>query len=654
MSNSFGRNMSAHKIPLVALVGLPNAGKSTLLNRLSGTKKAITAHEPHTTRDLNYAEADWEGIYFRLVDTGGLVPDPEDKIQKQIQIRSFAAISEADVLIWVIDRKQNPDTISEQIVRKMWKSGKPFLICINKVDDPNMDKDISDYARLGGFEFVNVSSVNGYGINILLDMLTDKLKSMGFTENFAPEENIQEEFRPKRSRLKTVHKDDQGKYYITREGEGEGSQAGLFQAITQEDGIPDKQVTIKHILLNLDNPEIREFADLMSADYQVYFLAGDTTIPDLAGALNQGDPDQCRRLMSESRLDPLQTVLVDDNLDRVELMRQAGAWGIVYDQDNSDLSFELEQIEYGKSIRIPDTPKILLLGKPNVGKSSLFNAMVGREIQIVTDIPGTTLSVNDLGIRHGQQKYVLLDTTGIRRPGQRTFGAESFATFRTIEAAHRADVILLVLDGSQPLTHQDQVVAGVCKESKKGVVVLANKADLVDMEQRQKFVRDFNFKFNFLKVEKFLWVSAKQHQTQAISKEQEQLLSQENPTDPKTLRRLSKAQTVDLHTVWEAVDEAINQRSLVIDREELRKIFNYLMKKKPPQKLATKKRAVCYDLLYTKSSPPTFELLVKDKTTIHWSYVRFLENLLRRQFRFTATGMVVKLTEIDRRKVLTS
>jgi small GTP-binding protein len=574
---------------LVGLIGLPNSGKSSLLNRLTGTKKAIVAKEAHTTRDLNFGEEIWDGMYIRFVDTGGLVPDPSEKIQKAVQVTSWAGIAKADLLVWVIDRKQDPDTISQLVLEKIWKIGKPLILCINKVDDPNFDKDWGEYAKLGGVDFVNVSANTGYNLNTMLDKIVYQLQELGFANvvptGLASVDN--QKPRQKRKVPKEVRKHRDGGYYVVRDEDG------LYESVPN---------------------------------------------------------------------------------DLPEPMEDAGEF-----DDNSTENTNV------------DLPKILLLGKPNVGKSSLFNALFGQDIQIVTDIPGTTLSVNDLVVERpvkiavevepemssvddeldyvdseydqtedetdevepdtafddadeddiGEQlaeeppkeytyidtvkKYILLDTTGIRRPGQRTFGAESFATFRTIQAAHEADVVVLILDGSVPLSHQDQVVAGICKEVKKGLVVLANKADVVDLETRAKFARDFGHKFEFLKVDSFLWISA------------------EKP---------GRHQSETLNTIWEAIDHSLSNREKQIEREEVRRIFNYLMRQKPPAKLRNKKKPVVYDLLYVRNRPPTFELLVKDKTTIHWSYMRFLENLLRRNFDFSGTEIVVKLTEVDRRRVV--
>lgn len=450
--------------------------------------------------------------------------------------------------------------------------------------------------------------------------------------------------------------------------------------------------------------------------------------------------------------DPKSIVYFDDLQENLNSAKDLG-WGTVLvnfpekgldfkvvknSNPRTNLDKELAKAEDRKY----SIPKVLFLGKPNVGKSSLFNAMIGKEIQIITDIAGTTLSVNDTEIEREiveeidilelkrsfkkvskaesdsqpikileeeleeeveeimedmenielaeegveiesleelenleeaeeledskiqeslnqnvesqdseeeleedldleeetletlnldfleeeviqiprKQKYILLDSAGIRKPSQRVLGAESFATFKTIQAAYESDVICLVVDGSEPLTHQDQLVAGIAKQARKGLIVVVNKLDLVDDERKKIFLKEFNNKFRFLKVDGFVWVSAQQKW--------------------------------GLRQIWEHIDKAIEERTTEISTLQLRKLFNFLMKQRPPNKLRNKKRAVIYDLLYTSSKPPTFELLVRDKTAVHWSYMRFLENILRKNFDFSNNEIRVRAVDIDKRKLV--
>ncbi len=958
------------KIPLIALIGEPNVGKSTLLKRLTGSKQVVIAKEAHTTRDLNYGETYWDGYLIRFVDTGGLVPDPEDKIQKEVQLKSWSAMAEADLLVWLISRKRDPDTISQATLQKLWKIGKPFIVAVSKVDDPNHEGDLADYAQFGGIGFINFSSHSSYGVNDLLDSIVNWLEENNFEKPAIVREPAPTKERFKKDVAQTVKQDREGGYYIVRENTPQGP--GLFTSIQLGEEYPEIENVIldfggvlfnfNHLAVNLylekkyglrfengvdgkemwqlwdetlaeteqlakphdadsneywdlffellakklglepevgmelrqvftetisfredvvqfveelleeksfyyltnssdpqnvenrvatdlvqqfdgglsshwvglrkPDPEIyklllkkyrlepaktlfvddkpenvfaatnlgmhgiiyhsqktdllaeleqieatpkpkREIKNLVFDFYNVVFDQGEAAFrqylaergvfekpgaeeifqdlmnrfyhervdrQELAKVVNELDPENpyteeeldrvffegvlenpivcdfltkqkltgkniyyltnigsslparqaspifplfdggvasCeagvskpdpkiyQMLIDKYGLDPEETVFIDDKMINIEAGREVGFWGIQYLGQETDLDTELEKIEQGIVDRIPKTPKVLLLGRPNVGKSSLFNQLTQKDLQIVTEIPGTTLSVNDYLIEQAERgkKYVLLDSTGIRKSGQRTSGVETFATYKTVQAAHEADVICLVVDGSQPLTHQDQVVAGICQEAKTGLVVVANKADLVDEEQRRRFQKDFRHKFKFLKIDKFIWTSAinpvfqdtPSSQELATGKLNNQLISEKktkvNPEGGSAVVSNGGGAS-DTLQIWQSVDESLESRSKVIDRGKLRTLFNYLMKQKPPKKMSLKKRPVVYDLIYTEHEPPTFELLIKDSATIHWSYVRFLENIIRKQFNLHGTGVVVKLTPVSRKRVL--
>jgi small GTP-binding protein len=1157
--------MTESNIPLVAFIGYTNSGKSTLLNRLTGTRKAVVANEAHTTRDLNYGEDFWEGFYMRFVDTGGLVPDPSDKIQKAVQLKSWSAINEADVLVWVLDRKQDPETISEIMIKRIWKTGKPCIIAINKVDDPNQDNSPSDYAFMGANGFVNVSCNTGYNLDVLMDTINEQLKKLGFEPKFEKDVDLYEAPKAKRSNLKTVSRTKRGSYVVTRNDDGmfESNSLEKWQQ-TELDELEKPEIeaiiydlggvvfdfrykTMNKILdrdfgivtgKDFDSDElwkgvtksgeavekikfwqelVKKFdlsskttAEDLQAIYfdinevnhevldniiyqkslgkKVYFLSNismfsleglkknkvfelfDGGLPrgEMALSTKKPHPEAFKLALSEFGLNPKTTLYIDDLQENLNGATKVDIKTLLY-QPNTDLDQEILKMEDPEKAKLP---KIMFIGRPNVGKSSMFNAMVGKDIQIVTDIAGTTLSVNDtlvertakqrveiptnpdfwqqensqkhlifdfdgvlgdtlesllqahvvyenvsyeqatenmikyfsktqhakkdkinetemiaqkdefhdiftpialefselfeefieavlnlknvrkavvtsntndivlpllgdlaeefefildyhdhlsketkieqickewgvsekdayyftdtiadvveldqymdptkiLGCSWGflgkeklqtvlpdnqildnfddiykhfpenykgiqknktfrikrKKRYILLDSVGIRRPGQRTFGAEDFATYRTIQTAHEADVLCLVLDGSDTVTHQDQVVGGILQQSAKGVVIVVNKSDLAEEDQKKKFVRNFANKFGFLKVNNLVWVSAmkareeierknrkywvfdfdgvlgdtfelvmqalsqakKITRTEAIEleklrsqkpyiqnfdpnnakKEKEELqkyfreVYKNNPiplfnevisilenlkdahlaiitsgekslvrkalkqtkvkvehildykdslskaekmqmladkweipleemvyftdslgdvkelkrlpvtvygcgwgfygsgifgdkleenkilTEPKELLELtdSGVTTTSLSQIWDTVDRSIAERQLEITRDKLRKLFNYIMKKKPPKKLRNKKKAVMYDLLFVKSAPPTFHLLIKDPETVHWSFVRFLENAIRKNFGFQNTEIRVKLEKVDQNKVLTS
>ncbi len=467
------------KIPLVALIGLPNAGKSSLVNRLCETKVAIVAKEEHTTRDLNNGEVEWVNNYFKIVDTGGLVPDPQDQIQKEVQIKSWGAIAQADLLVWVIDRKQNVDSISDKIIKKIWQTGKPFIIAINKVDDPNLDKSIAEYARLGGNGFINICCNTGYNLGELCDEIVSQLSIMGFDTNIAPELFDIKNIAPKiDQKLKKVEKTRDGTYVI-RQNDGlfesfneEAEYKALndvdtlifdFYNVVFEDGINksleilgndydltlDQKSQIRRAYIEFDsklhehqftadlkkeinkiigrkiefnkykqlwddlateNIEVCNFIKYQkSLGKNIYYISniGNSIFKRrqspiykfFDGGIASCEAD-CRKpemaifktLLERYDLKANKCVFLDDKKINIEAAKVMGFKTIHYTQGETNLDKELKILEN----KDPLPPKILFLGKPNVGKSSLFNAMVGKQIQIVTDIAGTTLSVNEM------------------------------------------------------------------------------------------------------------------------------------------------------------------------------------------------------------------------------------------------------------------
>jgi small GTP-binding protein len=415
--------------PLIALVGMPNSGKSTLLNRLSNTRKAVVANEEHTTRDLNYGEEVWEGMYMRFVDTGGLVPDATQKIHKLVQIKTWSAITEADLLLLVIDRRTNPEVFSLEILQRIWKTGKPFIVCINKVDNPNHERDISEFARFGGVEFINFSAANGYNLGELMDLIVKQLEKMGFEKNQFISEDLEGKpvTKGKQQTLKVVRKGEDGKYYVFRENSADGP--GLYQSFTksQIEGLEEKAVNpietivtdIKGIFtlddgfeeLNWDyidflsrqkkkGKEIFYYSEMSKEELGKFKALEEFDIFD--GGLNLDQEDGSKdtvqnlhKLIGEFNLEPEKVLFIDLKKESVDIAVRIGFWGLEYDIERTVAKDHLNAIERGKVTRLPLIPKILFLGKPNVGKSSLFNAMVGKDIQIVSEIAGTTLSVND-------------------------------------------------------------------------------------------------------------------------------------------------------------------------------------------------------------------------------------------------------------------
>lgn len=688
-------NQSQKAVPTVAFIGPPNSGKSSIINRICGKKTAIVANEAHTTRDLNIGYEAWEGLYMRFVDTGGLVPDPEDIIQSEVQIRSWGAMAEADILVWVMDKKVDPETISDKILTRLWKTGKPFVIAVNKVDDPNQGREEWEFVRMGAQGMINMSAMNGYGINTLLDWIVEYLTTQkGYkTGNYDPLEDYEEEVeRRKGKRMRKIKISKEGKIFDYEEQDAvvdshKTQELKYKNLILDVDGVlvrPAYEATKnlskilgieeKEVQVILNEIEQRSVEFLDSTFLDVFELLLKTKLtqeqrtylarfefkltkidPEWQSAImelkkigvriilatsypfvsreevlskiypyyssrNVGANKYADTFFSEiiksEKINPNETLYIDDKMEFVELARKKGLVAQKFTTPSDVvLSMTVTQIQAGKK-----TPKLLILGRPNVGKSTLTNALLGEKRQIVSDVAGTTLSVSEYDLEFGDEHYKLLDTVGVRKPGQRTFGAESFATFRTIEAAHDADVILLVFDATSGITAQDQLVAGIARDTKASIVVIANKADQLTPDRKEAFMKDFQFKLQFLKVEDFVWFSAEQ-----------------------SLKGNTEEWPIKI--IWKAFRKAVHETTRVIHQEEVRKLFNYLMKQKPPKKLKAQKKAVIYNLEYVSAHPHTFHLIVKEKKAVHWSYVRFIENMLKQQFDLKNTPVKIKLIE---------
>ena len=425
---TFKNNNGDDKIPLIALVGLPNSGKSTLLNRLGHSRyKAVVANEAHTTRDLNYAEDYWDGMYMHFVDTGGLVPSPEDKIQKLVQLKSWEAIAKADLLVWVFDKTTKVDNIAQKIIQGVWKSKKPFIIGINKIDNPNHEKNEIDYVQFGGRDFVNFSAANGYNLNVLMDKIIEQLQGLGFKKgNFNEELYLEEEESnqktKKQQHQKIVRKKADGSYYVVRETNDLGEQTN-FRALSAKE-IDDfekntiTQTRVKNLIWVFDsdfdllklNPIFDQYTQIKDLDVVevIEKVKEETQLEDAnqSGEIEQlqynnmkvNQPEVSLINWSEyfinHKLELTETVVISSNSDILDAVRKVGAWGVYYDL-LTNLKTELRSINNGKMSQKKQIPKILFIGKPNVGKSSLFNALAGTDIQIVSEVAGTTLSVND-------------------------------------------------------------------------------------------------------------------------------------------------------------------------------------------------------------------------------------------------------------------
>ncbi len=425
--------------PIVAIVGRPNVGKSTLFNRLVGKRLAITHEVPGTTRDRLYAEADWGGVNFILVDTGGLELVSNDDLIAQVRAQAQTAIAEADVILFLVDVKDGLTAGDEEVARVLRRSAKPVLLAVNKGDSQVRREAAVEFYALGLGELYPISALHGTGTGDLLDQVVAAFP-------------VEEE---------------------------------------------------------------RE---------------------------------------------------------------------------------ELEAV------------KIAIVGRPNVGKSSLLNKILGQERAIVHEAPGTTRDAIDTQMEWEGEPLVLIDTAGIRRKGRIQRGVEKYSVLRALRAINRAGVVLLLIDAVEGATAQDARIAGYILAEAKSVVVVVNKWDLVEKDTytMQAYVQHICTALRFLDYVPVLFVSA------LTGQRVDQVL-------PTALRvqeaRMIRIPTAELNRI---VQEAVARHA-------------------PPSKAG--KRLRLYYATQAAVDPPTFVFFVNDPRLVHFSYERYLENRLREHYGFLGTPL---------------
>lgn len=437
-------------LPVVAVVGRPNVGKSTLFNKLIGQRLSIVEDTPGVTRDRIYGKCEWLGREFMLVDTGGIEPESNDVILSQMRRQSELAITSANVIILVTDIRSGVTSTDMDVAQMLIKSGKPVVLCVNKVDnvgEPPME--LYEFYNLGLGEPFPVSSVHGHGTG---DMLDEVLKYL---------------------------------------------------------------------------PEI--------------------------------SPD-------------------DEEGDAV---------------------------------------KVAVIGKPNVGKSSLINRICGEERVIVSDIAGTTRDATDTDIENEFGKFVFIDTAGIRRKSKVLESVEKYSVLRAYMAVDRADVAVIVIDATVGFTEQDSKVAGYAHEKGKACVVAVNKWDALEKDGKtmNEFRKKLENDFSFMSYVPFVFVSAK------------------------TGLRVDK--------LFEMIRYVKEQNSIRIATGKLNEVLAYATQRvQPPSDKG--RRLKIYYMTQVSTNPPTFVFFVNRAELFHFSYQRYLENQIRETFSLDGTPIVFKIRERDR------
>jgi GTPase len=505
-------------LPIVAIVGRPNVGKSTLFNRIIGSRTAIVEDRARTTRDRLYGDTEWNGRRFMLIDTGGLEAGTDDPIELRVQEQARLAISEADVIVFVVDAAIGMTPADEEAAELLRRATAPVIVAVNKADNEKREIEGAEFYALGWEDTFPISASHGRGTGDLLDAIVWAL----------PPESEQEIARKTREAEAEAWADDVA--------------AGRLEPFV------------------VDEPE----ADL-----------------DGEGADGADGADEAAA-------------------EEIEAARWDAAIAAEGDTQPASIAF---------------------IGRPNVGKSSLLNALLGEDRAIVSDIPGTTRDAIDTRLAWGRSEVVLIDTAGIRRRGKVASGAaaERYSTMRALTALSRADVAVLVVDAVEGLTSQDAHVAGYAIEEGKGLVVAVNKWDLVAEKTDRTFDQYVEWIRNevpFLEFAPIVSISAK------------------------TGQRVGRVLEL-------AIDIWAERRKRVPTGELNRMVSAATERTQPP--LVRGRRPKLFYATQAGIAPPTFVFFASDAAAVHFSYRRYLENRLRETFGFDGTP--IRLVFRDRASV---
>lgn len=427
--------------PIVAVIGRPNVGKSTLFNTLAGERISIVKDFPGVTRDRIYADVEWLNNKFTLIDTGGIEPDSGDKMLKYMRAQAEIAIETADVIMFLTDVRQGVVDSDYKVADMLRRSGKPVVLVVNKVD--NFDKfmpDVYEFYNLGIGDPHPISSTSKLGLGDMLDEV------------------------------------------------------------------------------------IAHFPDKFASDEE------------------------------------------------------------------------------------DELPKIAIVGKPNAGKSSIINKLLGEERVIVSDVAGTTRDAIDTKVTYNGNNYIFIDTAGLRRKSKIKEEIERFSIIRTVSAVERCDVCVLVIDATEGITEQDAKIVGIAHDRGKGIVIAVNKWDAIEKNDKTtlKFEKDIRDVLSFMSYAQIVFISAK------------------------TGQRLPK--------LFETIEMVIENNSMRVATGVLNEIISEACAMKQPPSDKGKRLKIYYS---TQASvkPPTFIIFVNDKELMHFSYLRYLENQIRETFGFKGTSL---------------
>lgn len=429
--------------PIVAMVGRPNVGKSTLFNRLAGKRISIVQDTPGVTRDRVYAEAEWLTHTFTMIDTGGIEPERNDIIVQQMRRQANIAIETADVIVFIVDGKEGLTAADHEVATMLRKSKKPVVLVVNKVDSLKEEDNAWEFYNLGIDDPITISASQGLGLGDMLDRVVENFDSS------------------------------------------------------------------------------------------------------------------------------------------------------IYEQDEDEYI------------------RIAMIGKPNVGKSSLINKLLGEDRVIVSEVAGTTRDAIDSELETEEGKFILIDTAGLRRKSKVKEEIERYSVVRTYAAIERSDVCILMIDAQEGITEQDEKIIGYAHEMRKAIMIIVNKWDLVEKDDKtlDNFKRDLQGKLKFINYAEYLFISA-----------------------------LTGQRT---HKVLQMARKCYDNYNKRVSTGILNDVISKAVLMKEPPVVGLKRMKIYY-ATQVATRPPKFVFFVNDSEARHFSYERYIENQLRDSFDFKGTGIQIE------------
>ncbi|WP_263350916.1 ribosome biogenesis GTPase Der [Acidicapsa acidisoli] len=532
---------SSH-LPLVAIVGRPNVGKSTLFNRLTHSRRSIVGDEPGITRDRIYGDIEWDGRIVRLVDTGGIITDDKEYIPSEIYRQARVALEEADLLLMVVDARTELASPDFTLAKMLIRGGKPVYLVANKVENPTVAAAAENLRQLGLPELFLVSSEHGLGIGDLLDAIFDRLPAPAATGPVAKDSAYDAPLDP------------------------------------DELDIEDEPV--------FDENEEDELLEDMGPEIDV--AEEDSGDLDLVADPREFGPEE--DLISEA---DTEAEIVNASLDGGQPLHRTHG--------------EYEQHE----------TSVAIIGRPNVGKSTLLNALTGTSRAIVSPIAGTTRDAVDEVIEHEGQRLRLIDTAGIRRKGKTHLMAEKLSVVMARRHLESCDVALLMIDAIEGVTANDAHIGGYAHESGRSVIIVINKWDLLTTAR----------------------TDGKPPADKAIYEEQVRHALKYLSYAPVVF--ISAASGTNLAKVMKEIKRVAAQRRKRVTTGQMNRFLDKIDFQRAPVPMA--KRIRIFYMTQAAVAPPTFVLFTDRNIQLHFAFQRFLENQIREAFGFEGTPIWFKV-----------